>query len=161
MPTEPVAERDAEASHLEELRNILRHRERLYVLQRAKTAPNTDPDVLIGLAETQQELRLVEAKRQALRISPEVLQAVGVEGLFLEISAKIDNLASSQQTLNERVDATAARVDVIEEATTAGAAWRDAETLLRLHGQRRRFWIDAGMMATLLLIAGILLYVFR
>jgi hypothetical protein len=133
----------------------------LYELQKAKTRPNTAPDVLIGLAETDQELRLVESKLRAPHISAKVLEAVGTDGLFLDIARRFDELASAFSTL-------ITRVDTIEETTTAGAVWREEATRRmeeeqreRKHGQRRNFRLLVATVLLVAFVAVLLLYVFR
>lgn len=111
---ETKRERDEEDVHLREMLNILEHRRRLYELQKVRLGERTTPDIDIGLAETMRDIRLVEAKRKALRVDPKVLEAVGSEGLFLEISSKIDTALSALRTSNERQDAMAERLDAIE-----------------------------------------------
>ncbi len=158
---EQQRERSEEQQHLLELRNILRHRKMLYELQKARTRPNTAPDVLIGLVETEQELRLVESKLRAPRISANVLEAVGTDGLFLDIARRFDELTAAFGTL-------ITRVDTIEETTTAGALWREDATKRmeqeahdRKRGQRRNFQLLVAAVVLVALVFGLLLYVFR
>ena len=134
---------DEELNHLITLRNILRHRMWLYELQQARTKPNTAPDVLIGLAETRQDLRLVESKIRRPRVGADVLDAVGTDGLFLDVSDRLDNVAATLAGLGERVD-------TIELTTADGAAWREQETRTRVVSQRKRFLIDVTILALLL-----------
>ncbi len=154
-------QRAAELRAHQEIKNILKHRLLLYQKQRAILGDRTPPDVDIGIAATEQEIRLVEAKMRALRIDPKVLEAVGPEGLFLEISAKIDNLVETTQVQNERLD-------TIEGRVAEGAAWRETETRARTEGQQKKARRDRLILTTLLAIlvivlisGGILLYVNR
>lgn len=151
---------DDETVHLRKLLNILRHRKRLYELQIARTSPNTDPAVVIGLDGTEQEIRLVEAKLRRPKIGAEVLEAVGTDGLFLDLSVQIAALTDAQQTNNERTEATATqvevlvqRVDVLDARTADGAAWREAETEKRRHGQRRTRRRDALIAGAIVVLA--------
>lgn len=139
---------DDETVHLRKLLNILTHRKRLYELQKARLGERTPPDVDIGLSGTDQEIRLVEAKLRRPKIGADVLEAVGTDGLFLDVSVRLGHLAESVRTLGERVD-------IIEERTADGAAWREAETGKRERGQLGRLWRDRIIIALLLVcVAG-------
>jgi hypothetical protein len=137
-----------ELNHLLELRNILRHRMWLYELQQARTKPNTAPDVLIGLAETRQDLRLVESKIRRPRVGADVLDAIGTDGLFLDVSDRLDTVVATLTGLGERVD-------TIELTTADGATWREQETRTRITSQRKRLVID--MLIVALLVAQVIL----
>jgi ATP-dependent exoDNAse (exonuclease V) alpha subunit len=136
-------QRAEELTHLKELHNILLHRKWLYELQKARTHPNTAPDVSIGLATTEQEIRVVESKMRRPRIGADVLESVGVDGLFLDVSERLDGLAATIKGFGQRVA-------TIEITTAEGALWREQETRTRVLSQRKRLLIDMAILALLL-----------
>jgi hypothetical protein len=172
-------ERRAELTHLLEVRNIVLHRLWLYEKQEAVTRPNTPPNVLIEMAGTRKELRLLDAKIRRPHIDTDVLDAVGTDGLVLEVSDRVEELAITFQAFIEHVEA-------MQEADRQAREARQAEVDTRLEAQdttleahttelraqsdilttinRRARWRAALEIATaglVVFVAILLLYVFR
>lgn len=175
-------ERTEELHRQQEILNILKHRRDLYEKQRAILGDRTPPDVTIGIAGTERDIRIVEAKMRALQIDPKVLEVAGVEGLFLDVSEQIRGLTDSVALLgadlsaqNTRIDAIETKVNTIEALQAESAIWRAAQDEARPERQaeldkrldkqdtrlRHIFWQVCGALALIGVIVGILLYVFR
>jgi hypothetical protein len=177
-------ERRAELTHLLEVRNIVLHRLWLYEKQEAVTRPNTPPNVLIEMAGTRKELRLLDAKIRRPHIDTDVLDAVGTDGLVLEVSDRVEELAITFQAFIEHVEAMQeadrqarearqAEVDTrleaqdttLEAHTTELRAQSDILTTINERGeareQRARQLKRWALVIGMLLITAILLYVFR
>ena len=164
-------EHTEELAHLLELRNILRHRLWLYEKQAARTHPNTDPDVLLGLAGTRQELRVIEAKIRRPPMDAKVLDAVGTDGLFLDVSERLDQLSEAITSLVAHVDDTQATDRTQREArqheVDTRLARQDATlethsdflTTINTRGHTRQR-IEWAILVGVVLTVGILFYVF-
>ena len=164
-------ERAEETAHLRGLRDILEQRRRLYELQKTRTHPNTPPNVAIDLAATEQDIRLIEAKMRRLEISPKVFDAVGVDGLFADISQRLDQLAAAISGLAQHVDDTQAADRTQREArqheVDTRLARQDATlethsailTTINTRGHTRQR-IEWAILVGVVLTVGILFYVF-
>lgn len=170
MDDEQSKAAEEELLHLLELRNILRHRLWLYEKQEARTKPNTPPDVLIGLSGTREELRLIEAKLRRPKIGSDVLDAIGTDGLFLDVSARLDHLAAALKSFIEQVDASQAadhqarenrqaEVDAtLEEHSKELRAQSDILTTINTRG-RGRLYVEWAIFV--LVVALLILYAVR
>jgi hypothetical protein len=126
-----------EIAHLRGIHAILEQRRRLYETQKIRTHPNTPPNVGIELAGTEQEIRLVEAKMRRLRISPKVLDAVGIDGLFADISQRLDQVSKAIEGLAQQVDEQKAADAQLREERQA-----EVDTTLEAHTTELRAQSD-------------------
>jgi hypothetical protein len=169
---------DEELAHLLELRNITLHRLWLYEKQEARTRPNTPPNVLLEMAGTRKELRYLDAKIRQPRISTDVLDAVGTDGLVMEVSDRVESLASTFQAFIEHVEAMQANdrearearqaeVDIrleaqdatLQEHTMELRAQSDILTAINTRGHRRQH-IEWVILLVVLFVAALLIHVF-
>jgi DNA repair exonuclease SbcCD ATPase subunit len=167
-----------ELTHLRGIHDILEQRRRLYETQKIRTHPNTPPNVGIELAGTEQEIRLVEAKMRRLRISPKVFDAVGVDGLFADISQRLDQVSKAIEGLAQHVEETQANdrearearqaeVDIrleaqdatLQEHTMELRAQSDILTAINTRGHRRQH-IEWVILLVVLFVAALLIHVF-
>ena len=165
MPYDPLA-MDDETRHLLELHNILEHRRRLYEQQVATLEPNVPHDVRLGLAGTERELDMVEAKLRLPPIGVEV-QAAVPEGPALTLELRVRQIERDMRKLIGGLveDIAAQRADSAKWRETQEAwraaidSWRRTEDLARRHGQRRTLFVVGGLalvqVAALLLIVWI------
>ena len=155
---------DDETRHLLELRNILEHRRRLYEQQIATLEPNVPHDVRLGLAGTERELDMVEAKLRLPPIGVEV-QAAVPEGPTLTLELRMRQLERDMRRIlgglvediaAQRSESSAWRTSQ-EQWRSNQDAWRGDQEAARKRGQRRTLY--AALILALVQLAGLLIVV--
>lgn len=163
MAYDPLA-MDDETRHLLELRNILEHRRRLYEQQKAMLDPHVPPDVMLGLAVTERELDVVEAKLRLPEIGVDV-QAAVPDGAALTTEWRIRQIERDMRKLLGSLveDVAAQRSEALqwrrsqEQWRAAQDAWRVEQDAARRRGQRRTH--AAALALALIQLAGLLIIV--
>jgi hypothetical protein len=160
---DPLAPND-ETRHLLELRNILEHRRRLYEKQKAQLEPHVPPDVALGLAATERELDMVEARLRLPEIGVEVQEAVP-DGAALTTEWRLRQLERDMRKILGGLveDIAAQRTESMNWRTSQEQwrsnqdAWRGDHEAARKRGQRRTLY--AALVLALVQLAGLLIVV--
>lgn len=142
-----------ELQHLWEMRNILEHRRRLYEKQKLMLEPAVPPAIILGLEGTMRELAMVEGKLSLPPSTLEVAQAVGITGQYAAIDFRVRFL---EKQLREGLDRMA---ELLTGAQDESAAWRTAQGVARVIGQRRTLLAVFAIALSLIVLAGGVIYI--